>query len=92
MAAFVKLLNELRVGNASREAICIFKALERKVHYDDDVEPTSLFAKRTQVLAENARRLKQLSGENIAYRAHDVAGFRKAMDEETLRATLDKVG
>lgn len=86
------------MGRVSPEANATFTKLSRKVYYDDGVEPTSLFAKRQQVLNENNRRLKQLPGYPVQFIAHDVSGksqdapykelFPKDVD---LRAFLDKV-
>lgn len=97
-SAFVRLLNELRMGRASQEAIDTFKGLSRKVTYEDGVEPTCLYARRNQVLYENTRRLKQLQGVNVTYRASDVSGKSGEApnkdlypQEKDLRPFLDKV-
>lgn len=96
--AFVNMLNEIRMGRVSSEANATFTKLSRKVHYDDGVEPTSLFAKRQQVLNENNRRLKQLPGHPMQFIAREVSG--KSPDapykelfpkDDALKAFLDKV-
>lgn len=97
-AAFVNILNEMRMGRASKEAIETLTKLSRKVHYEDGVEPTCLYAKRNQVLNENMRRLRQLTGVNVTYTSQDFSGKHteapykdRYPQEKDLRAFLDKV-
>jgi hypothetical protein len=86
------------MGHASPEATKIFLSLGRKVHYDDGIEPTSLYSLRSAVLSENRRRLSLLKETAVSYTATDISGREKDGDHkllypkaEDLRAMLDKV-
>lgn len=41
--AFARILNEMRLGKLSNEAIQTFRSLSRKPEGDDDIEPTELY-------------------------------------------------
>lgn len=40
---FIDMLNEMRYGRLSKEAIERFKSLNRAVHYEDGLAPTQLY-------------------------------------------------
>jgi ATP-dependent DNA helicase PIF1 len=75
--AFVRLLNELRLGKVTEESCAMFKSLQRKVQYTDNIEPTVLHPKRASVLEENSRRLRALKTESLKFVANDTSGHRK---------------
>lgn len=73
-------------------------ALRRPVKYPDDIEPTCLYPTRAEVSMENARRLKQLQTESLAFSASDKTGVdeknggrRFYPDPAKLKEVLDKV-
>ena len=75
--AFVRILNQLRLGQVTEEACATFKGLQRKVQYTDNIEPTVLHPKRASVLEENSRRLRALKTESLKFVASDSSGRRK---------------
>lgn len=40
--AFIDMLNEMRLGALSQSTISAFRKLDRRVVYDDGIEPTEL--------------------------------------------------
>ncbi|TPX59716.1 hypothetical protein PhCBS80983_g02276 [Powellomyces hirtus] len=69
--AFIDLLNEMRVGIVSPESEQLLTSLSRDLHYSDGIEPTQLYAIRTQVETANGQRLRNLKGESRTFNAVD---------------------
>ncbi|KAK4510077.1 uncharacterized protein ATC70_006246 [Mucor velutinosus] len=74
---FVRILNEMRLGILSEEAISIFSSLSRAPAACDDIQPTELYPLRNEVDDSNRRRLTELRGEEIEYKAIDEGDSRK---------------
>lgn len=72
--AFVDILNDMRFGQLSGAAIETFRTLTRRVTYNDDIEPTELFALRNEVDGANSARLKNLNGCAHTYQSRDRPG------------------
>lgn len=71
---FVDMLNAMRLGHLSPDAIEKFRKLSRPVIYDDGIEPTDLFPTRREVDNANGLRLNRLPGPERRYDAADVGG------------------
>lgn len=93
--AFVRILNDIRVGHLSPEGLA---ALQSRVVSDDDVAaqveartapglatvyPTALMPYRREVDAENARRLLELPGDLVSYHADLYIGTRSRPKDKT---------
>jgi hypothetical protein len=92
-ARFVTMLNSFRLGIVTPESMQLMRSLDRKVHYDDGIEPTSLYSRRYEVDNQNAMRLRVLQGESKVFEARDTigpAGFKKNMTREQCCDKLDK--
>lgn len=75
-AAFVALLNQVRMGALEPEAIDALQARTRAVAPDDGVQPTVLMSYRNQVDAINTRSLRALDSEPVTFRARMFVGVR----------------
>ncbi|KAG8738003.1 hypothetical protein FRC10_007417 [Ceratobasidium sp. 414] len=71
---FVNLLNDLREGVVSPQSEGLLQLLSRKVRYRDGIQPTELFPHRFAADDANRKRLEQLKGEKIIFRAADTPG------------------
>lgn len=73
LSAFVKILNECRVGNPSSETITALQRLKRPFSPEllPDLQPVQLYAIRALVERTNQRRLDALPGPLFQYHAHD---------------------
>lgn len=56
------MLNEMRLGRLSKDSIEKFRALERPMTFNDNIEPTELFPTRNEVDYANNTRLRALPG------------------------------
>lgn len=74
---FIRILNEMRLGHLSQEAIEKFKSLERAPENHNDIEPTELYPLRNEVDISNKRRLDALKGDVVEYAAIDSGDPRK---------------
>ncbi|KAI8647753.1 PIF1-like helicase-domain-containing protein [Parasitella parasitica] len=74
---FVRILNEMRLGLLSAEAVRIFKSLSRIPVVDGEFEPTELYPLRHEVDGSNKRRLTELRGDEIEFKAIDEGDPRK---------------
>ncbi|GAN07813.1 DNA repair and recombination protein [Mucor ambiguus] len=74
---FVRILNEMRLGILSEEAISIFRSLSREPAACHDIKPTELYPLRHEVDDSNRRRLIELRGEQVEYTAIDEGDPRK---------------
>ncbi|KAH9081888.1 hypothetical protein EDB83DRAFT_2335387 [Lactarius deliciosus] len=52
--AFVDVLNDMRWGKMSKESISKLRQLSRKLVYEDGIEPTELYPRRWEQIAEIA--------------------------------------
>lgn len=70
---FVKYLNEVRVGVASREFMTMLDGclMSKKPSPDDGIIPTKLYSINKEVDAENTVRLAELPGEVVTLKAED---------------------
>ena len=64
---FVKILNEVRIGEVSDEADLQFKSLNRELDVLNGVEAANLYPTRNEAIAHNNYRLKELNGTPIVY-------------------------
>ena len=64
---FVKILNEVRIGEVSDEADLQFKVLNRELDVLNGVEAANLYPTRNEAIAHNNYRLKELKGKPIVY-------------------------
>lgn len=65
------MLNEMRFGRLSQASIQAFKMLDRKIVYDDGIEPTVLFPRREDVDRANAEKLKAIKRDGWTYTSTD---------------------
>ena len=68
---FANILNQLRVGEVSRETEALFNSLSRPPKLPKGIVPTKLFATRKQVDNANAVALQRLDGTTYEYLASD---------------------
>lgn len=68
---FIRVLNELRMGEISPETIDLFNSLSRPPKLPKGIVPTQLFATRKQVSEANARALASLPGTMYEYTCSD---------------------
>lgn len=68
---FAEMLNEMRLGNISKESEQAFKALSRPLQFNDGVDMASLYPRREQVDHANHSRLNALPGKAYTFEAHD---------------------
>ncbi len=68
---FIDLLNNLRIGIITPTHMRILKSLERKVEYHDGIEPTELYAIKTQVEKANNLRSLKLPGKSFSFISKD---------------------
>ncbi|SCV04864.1 LANO_0G13102g1_1 [Lachancea nothofagi CBS 11611] len=83
-SAFVKMLNEMRMGNISPETEIEFKRLCRPLQ-DDDIIPAELYSTRNEVERANISRLNGLPGGCHTYNAIDGGDMK---DEATKQKLL----
>ncbi|KAL7327386.1 DNA helicase [Mucor circinelloides] len=74
---FVRILNEMRLGVLSEEAISIFSSLSREPVGYNDIKPTELYPLRNEVDDSNRKRLVELRGDEIEFTAIDEGDHRK---------------
>ncbi|CAO3669897.1 unnamed protein product [Rhizopus stolonifer] len=74
---FVRILNEMRLGVLSQQAIDTFKSLSRKPAGIKEIEPTELYPLRNEVDLSNKLRLNALKGEVTEFKAIDKGDPRK---------------
>lgn len=87
---FVQVLNEMRMNRLSRESVEIIRSLERPLVFDDGIEPTELYALRSQVDNSNGGKLARLSGELVVFEAEDhVHNARSQQHQQSLQSKLD---
>lgn len=77
---FAQMLNEMRLGKVSDDAVRAFKALSRPLRFADGVEATELFPTRMEVERSNQRRLTALPGKSYRFDAND-SGDPKIKDK-----------
>lgn len=90
---FVNLLNEIRVGNLTQNALqllqksCVYetKLASNNNKISENVEATKLFPLKKDVESENIRRLALISEKSVYFEANDTSKFGP-----TFIATLDK--
>lgn len=69
---FAKMLNEMRLGEISKETEQAFKALGRRLDFNDGVEMAHLYPRREQVEHANNSRLSSLPDKKVyKFDAHD---------------------
>ncbi|KAH9443918.1 hypothetical protein Pst134EB_033135 [Puccinia striiformis f. sp. tritici] len=70
-STFIDMLNEMRMGELSKDSIARFMKLSRELHYKDGIVPTELYATRAEVERSNGTRLAALKSEAVIYTAID---------------------
>lgn len=65
------MLNEMRLGTLSQDSIRKFKALQRPLQLDDNIEPTELFPRRHEVDSANNTRMRSLPGSIHSFLAEE---------------------
>ena len=72
--AFIRLLNEFRLGNASPSSLAALAlcSVAKKPFHNDGVLPTRLYCTNAKVDDENRDRLEQLPGHSISFEAGDI--------------------
>ncbi|KAF8656387.1 hypothetical protein AX16_002573 [Volvariella volvacea WC 439] len=91
---FIQLLGAIRRGCIGQEQVDQIKDLQRKVVYDDGIEPTELFPLRAEVDCCNNARLIALQGEATVYEAMDAAGWdvdKRQIPKEVAAELLKKL-
>ncbi|SCU97751.1 LAFA_0G13058g1_1 [Lachancea sp. 'fantastica'] len=82
-AEFVKMLNEMRMGNISPETEMDFKRLSRALP-EDDIIPAELYSTRNEVDRANMSRLNGLPGICHTYNAIDGGIMKDEIQKEKL--------
>jgi ATP-dependent DNA helicase PIF1 len=70
-ADFAAVLNEMRLGKVTDQALQTFQALSRPLAFNDGIEMTELFPTRAEVESANLTRLRALPGEVHHFTAVD---------------------
>ncbi|KAA1082751.1 hypothetical protein PGT21_050071 [Puccinia graminis f. sp. tritici] len=70
-STFIDMLNEMRMGELTRDSIQRFYKLSRELNFGDGIEPTELYPTRNEVERSNATRLAALKTEARVYAAID---------------------
>ncbi|KAG5416854.1 RRM3 [Candida metapsilosis] len=88
----IEMLNALRTGQLTDEVVSKFKSLQRRVTYEDGIEPTELFPTRREVSEANSYRLEMLPSKGYKFTAQDShtgekykAQYAQLLCEETLQ-------
>ncbi|KAI9318432.1 hypothetical protein BX666DRAFT_1927872 [Dichotomocladium elegans] len=68
---FVRILNQMRLGILSDEAISTFRKLSRVPELHSNIQPTELYPLRKDVDSSNNARLMALPGIAKSFVAHD---------------------
>ncbi len=68
---FAGMLNEMREGRMSQSSIEAFRALNRPLNFNDEIEATELFPTRNEVESANFNRLRNLQGQEFVFEARD---------------------
>lgn len=74
---FASMLNEMRLGRISDQAVNNFKALSRPLHFEDGLEVTELFPTRSEVDGANNKRLRSLQSKPYRFDAIDTVDLRE---------------
>ncbi|SCU90468.1 LAME_0E08702g1_1 [Lachancea meyersii CBS 8951] len=82
-AEFVKMLNEMRMGNISAETEIDFRKLSRPLPVDDII-PAELYSTRNEVDRANMSRLNGLPGRCHTYNAIDGGDMKDEIQKEKL--------
>jgi len=88
--AFVKLLNEIRMGDVSKRTIEIMASLTKPVKYDDGILPTELYPRKDNVALANQIHLENLASPQGFFYAQDVPTPHCRISVSELSRTLDK--
>ena len=86
---FVNMLNEIRVGNPSPEAVRRLQACSRPLSQQDGIIPTKLYPLNKSVDGENKRFFDRLEGQIRPYECKDFVSSQKA---RPYLSQLDKIG
>jgi ATP-dependent DNA helicase PIF1 len=71
---FIKLLNEVRVGDLSGETIRALCKRQKPITYEDGIKAVSLFPKKVRIKSENDKNLSKLGSPSQHYYAMDTSG------------------
>ncbi|CEP61666.1 DNA helicase PIF1 LALA0_S03e08064g [Lachancea lanzarotensis] len=82
-AEFVRMLNEMRMGNISTETEADFKKLSRSLP-EDDIIPAELYSTRNEVDRANMSRLNSLPGRCHTYNAIDGGIMKDELQKQKL--------
>ena len=90
-AAFAALLNQLRQGILSDDAMAALQACSSRTKPPptDDIIPTKLYCTNADVDAENNNRLRMLSGDAVTFRSVD--RFKGATQRSAQQALCKKM-
>ena len=92
-AAFVNLLNDLRVGRVTDSSSRLLASTSRPLAATDPIKPTKLYPHRKNVQSENDRNFEKLPGGIVRYEAEDKASSRMAVKHlESLNKNLQAYG
>jgi ATP-dependent DNA helicase PIF1 len=72
----------------SQDTIARFKALNRPLKFDDDIQPTELFPRREDVERSNTFRLNALDAETQTYTASDTGAVTDPVQREKMLANF----
>lgn len=71
---FVEILNGLRMGRVSRQALDMLQACKLRKFPADGIEPTQLYSRNVDVDSENQAQLAKLTTPEHTFRAIDTGG------------------
>ena len=92
-AAFVNLLNDLRVGRVTDSSSKLLASTSRPLAATDQIKPTKLYPHRKNVQSENDKNFEKLPGGIVRYEAEDKASSRMAVKHlESLNKNLQAYG
>ncbi|TFY83127.1 hypothetical protein EWM64_g883 [Hericium alpestre] len=87
---FVDMLNSMRFGQLTPDAIDKFRNLSRPLVYDDGIEPTELFPTRAEVDHANMTRLNRINERAHNYMSQDYPGT-DSNDQRIGREKMEKL-
>ena len=78
----IHALSDIRVGNVSERAQLFLQSVCRPLTFEDGIEPTKLYARNSNVDAENTQRLALLEGESKTYIVRSTGSDKDKADLE----------
>ncbi|KAF8647713.1 hypothetical protein AX16_006549 [Volvariella volvacea WC 439] len=85
---FVDMLNEMRFGRLSQQAISKFKSLSRPLAFEDGLDATELFPRREDVDKSNSTRIARLNTQEMHFVAVDAGVIQDPAQREKILSNM----